>query len=525
MPGLTISRSKAPLLNKIKVALSRTKGPKDASALPIPAQAASVSLLSEPGAGTEPPEPLHPVLTSSSDINYLEASPAILPASTTTVAPVAQQEAPLTINRDDLPPEILAEIFHTYMFWEDKSHLMDPHLEGMISVFVPDSRSAPLLFCGVCGYWRDIAIATPVLWSALAIQTSFNLDIISLWLKRSQGHPLSLYVSIDWDSPSHMREQTPRLMELLYATMPRWQQVSVHLTEAIDMRRFLFTLIPEEGKSPAAILQYLHISADYDVPDLLNHDSFSRLSSFPHPTLRRLTWSNYESPGDFAQVSPFLWTNLQQISFLMLTTADLHSFLKTCKMLQFISIHALHTLVMEGEAITPTVSHTLQSLSIDHVVGDLTDAIALLATPNLRKLTIGPSSSRGHANGLEDFLERSRCKLESLCIVCRTTEFDEVEARIMLHMPIFNAIPHLSLRLLKGLCHPSFPQAIISETAEKWKETAYAQYEHKTHSYHLGWGTLDLAHFHLYEYPFLVKSHIARPKWLVGITDGPLTCA
>ncbi|PPQ87934.1 hypothetical protein CVT24_012974, partial [Panaeolus cyanescens] len=271
-------------------------------------------------------------------------------------------------------------------------------------------------------------------------------------------------------------------MQMLFATMPRWQRVSVHLTEAKDMRNFLYTLIPEEGKSSATLLQNLHISARYsNAPDLLNSDSFSRLSSFPHPTLRRLTWSNYNSVGDFARVPISLWINLQQISFHMLRAVDLHSCLKACTNLQFIFIHTFYAPTSEGNVITPTVAHTLQSLNIGCVIRDLTEAIGLLTIPNLKRLSFGNSSGPGQSKRLQAFLERSGCKLESLSIVCATPEFDEAETRILLLMPIFTAIPHLSLRLIEDGCHPSFPQTIIAECAGQWSATAYVHYEPKNY--------------------------------------------
>ncbi|PPQ86901.1 hypothetical protein CVT24_002734 [Panaeolus cyanescens] len=147
MPDLIISRSSPPFLNKIKVALSRTKASKPTGVVCTSAQAVPVDMLSE--AGGEPCEPHRPVAALPSDVNSLENPPALPPTSSTTVT--QQPEGPLTIN--DLPPEILAEIFHTYMFCEGEPDILDAELEGMVSVFLPNARSAPLLFCGVCGYW------------------------------------------------------------------------------------------------------------------------------------------------------------------------------------------------------------------------------------------------------------------------------------------------------------------------------------------------------------------------------------
>ncbi|PPQ80954.1 hypothetical protein CVT24_013147 [Panaeolus cyanescens] len=423
MPGITISRPRAPLLSKMKIAFSlRTKAPKDTSVVPILAQAVQVDSPSE--AGSEPCEPPRTVVPLPSHIIPLETPSAFLQTSSTT-------GAPLTIN--DLPPEILAEIFHTYMFWDDQSDLLDPELEGMISVFLPNAQSAPLLFCRVCSYWRDVAISTPSLWSAIAIQKSFNLDTIALWLKRSQGHPLSLFIWLFRDASSTVLEHLPLLLQMLYAQIARWRQISIYLPTSELMQSFLCTLIPTEGNSPAVQLEHLHISREYREGPLGNPESLARLSSFPHPTLRRITWDGGFFTPDFSHMPVTLWANLQQMSLARATTNNLLAF--------------------------------------------------LTATP----------------------------------------DFNEAEARRMLQTSIFTTIPHFSLRLLEEVCDPSFPQAIISETAGAWKDTAYAHHEPQNYSHHMGWGTLDLARTYHVDYPFLVKGGNPVILWSVSLTDGPST--
>ncbi|PPQ85932.1 hypothetical protein CVT24_009989, partial [Panaeolus cyanescens] len=120
----------APLLSKIKIAFSRTKAPKATTIVPILAQAAPVDLLSE--SGSKPFEPPQPEVALASDILSLETPPALPP---TLSATATQPGAPLTIN--DLPPEILAEVFYTYMFCEAEPDHLDPELEGLVSVFLP----------------------------------------------------------------------------------------------------------------------------------------------------------------------------------------------------------------------------------------------------------------------------------------------------------------------------------------------------------------------------------------------------
>lgn len=84
-------------------------------------------------------------------------------------------------------------------------------LEVMQEIFVhclpndqyvrPDACKAPLLLGQVCAPWRRAVLATPRLWSSLAIQLSHRnsgrrLSLMKSWISRSSGHPISLFVYI-----------------------------------------------------------------------------------------------------------------------------------------------------------------------------------------------------------------------------------------------------------------------------------------------------------------------------------------
>ncbi|PPR00340.1 hypothetical protein CVT24_004362 [Panaeolus cyanescens] len=491
------------------------------------AQALDNLLQSDPGnlLSTAGGESDKTVMASTSVVSL--NSPHRLPTSPTTLS---QSDAePFTIN--DLPPEIIAKIFYIYMYWEDESHLIDPELEGMVSVFLPDPRSAPLLFCRVCRYWRNVAISTAALWSALAMKESFNLNTVELWLKRSQNHPLSLFLLIySWDSWAHTQEQIPLLLDILYSTMPRWKSIFFHFPDTKRLRDLAFTLSPEEGKSSATQLQFLRISSQIhfsESDERLCIAAYHRLSSFPHPALRRFSWPCDCGTLDFANMPTVLWQNLQEVSLLTTTTGYLYPFLKACTTLRFMVIDTLHTFIWSGDVdvVTPTIAHALESLNIGRLKGYIAEAFGCLTTPKLKRLSYGHSAGGEETEALQDFLERSGCELESLCIVCKTSKFDEAEATIMLRTPIFTAIPNFSLRLKEDGCDPSFAGSIIAETVGRWSATTYARYEPNNRSYHLGWGTLDIAYDYNDYYPFLVKGPVPIPKWTLSYSDGPLTSA
>ncbi|PPR02883.1 hypothetical protein CVT24_002305 [Panaeolus cyanescens] len=521
MPGLTTSRTGVPFLNKIKDALSRTNVVKELNVVTIPASGVPPNANCAGASENQQHESPHPLPDSSiNGSRSCQSNPRPVSLGSPTALGIPSRPS-LAIN--DLPPEILATIFHTYMFWEDESDLIDPELEGMVSVFLPNAHSAPLLFCNVCSYWRNIAISIPALWSSFVIQDNCYTETIALWLQRSQTHPLSLLVSLGNNLAN--TDKLARLMEMLYANMPRWKRVSFHLPTAKDMRNMIFNLIPERGKSPATQLQHLHFCPAYRHNDHRDFHSLSRLSSFPHSTLQRFSWSDFVVL-DFSRIPTTLWSNLRQITFSMITERVLLSFLKACKNLQFINIDFLHETVDAGLPTTPrVVAHNLQALNVGMVVGNLGHTINFLTTPNLKRLSFSHRGGSGIAISLQDFLERSRCTLECLCMICKNPEFDEAETMTMLHSSTFTTIPHFSLRLITGACRESFPRAIIVETSGQWKDVAYAYHDPKNDSYHLGWGLLDIAHTYQLDYPFLIKKPKPTVRWFVGTTPGPLTSA
>jgi hypothetical protein len=84
-----------------------------------------------------------------------------------------------------LPTEILQHIF--------KACLRDKHYVE------PDIRSAPLLLCHICRRWRDVAEATPELWSSIGLNDrcidndSFTA-MVSRWLAASHDRPLAVKI-------------------------------------------------------------------------------------------------------------------------------------------------------------------------------------------------------------------------------------------------------------------------------------------------------------------------------------------
>ncbi|KAK7048952.1 hypothetical protein R3P38DRAFT_2872220 [Favolaschia claudopus] len=87
----------------------------------------------------------------------------------------------------------------------------------------PEPHDAPMLFLAVSRLWRDIALATPKLWTGLLMEPlpcrmGFS-TLCELWVKRAQVLPLSLTLrgSLDLEPPvrNFLAECGPRLQRLV----------------------------------------------------------------------------------------------------------------------------------------------------------------------------------------------------------------------------------------------------------------------------------------------------------------------
>ncbi|KAG1829381.1 hypothetical protein DFJ58DRAFT_737374 [Suillus subalutaceus] len=105
-----------------------------------------------------------------------------------------------------LPTEVLCKIFHICL-------PEFPDLTEYGDLMVPSQLEAPILLTGVCRRWREITVGTPSLWCKLSLQAYSEEEEewqeralgYDLWLKRSQGYPLSLALDCYEDNAARLR--------------------------------------------------------------------------------------------------------------------------------------------------------------------------------------------------------------------------------------------------------------------------------------------------------------------------------
>ncbi|KAJ7776357.1 hypothetical protein B0H16DRAFT_1006138 [Mycena metata] len=107
-----------------------------------------------------------------------------------------------------------------------------PHLQP----FLP--AEAPLLLCGVCAWWRTIALTTPELWARLSVSIGREISdtaqpshpLIEVWIARSGARPLALVLK-----DLGLRSSIDRAEDVLQAFLPhfhRWQSITLLLPNA-----------------------------------------------------------------------------------------------------------------------------------------------------------------------------------------------------------------------------------------------------------------------------------------------------
>ncbi|KAJ7685674.1 hypothetical protein DFH06DRAFT_1159123 [Mycena polygramma] len=153
-----------------------------------------------------------------------------------------------------LPPEIVAQIFM--------------HCLPAAKFIAPNITAAPLILCGVCRLWREVALSTPRLWNSLFLSFDLMLrkgayvDLYQMWLSRARGSPLSLRLQ------GSSEKQVPAgpvksLLNSIIGLSQQWQKMKFNF---IYWRGVASFLLPVQGKLP--LLESLSISIFFpvDVP-------------------------------------------------------------------------------------------------------------------------------------------------------------------------------------------------------------------------------------------------------------------
>ncbi|KAJ7629788.1 hypothetical protein DFH06DRAFT_1480331 [Mycena polygramma] len=278
-----------------------------------------------------------------------------------------------------LPSELISEIF---------LHVLPPY-PYFLQLTGPFS---PTPLTQICQKWRDIALGTPELWSAISSfdnnKDERELCIFELWLERSRHCPLSIKLGTDLDWASD---------ELVAAVIPhraRWQYLKIELGS--------YNLRMLDGPMP--LLRHLDVMVEEDMFE-------STFALHEVPLLRTLVLGNHAALG-----ITFPSTQITSLTLIGIGPPECAPILVQTRNLIYCELHILNfePHIKVEDVLLPCV----QALSFIHLGGSLVKQfLPTFIVPALRSLRIPENFlSPDPIKSLTAFISKSGCGLEELHI-------------------------------------------------------------------------------------------------------------
>lgn len=307
----------------------------------------------------------------------------------------------------NLPPEILGEIFTTYISLPSSTALWED--SNVLSGVRGDS---PIILGQICSYWRSVVLSMPLLWSSIYVEcpTPDHIDLVRMWLERAGTCPLDLCLR-DWLDSSNRgcSEGTEAILKMFVEKSRQWRTLDfvIELRESSILDALEWNALPNlEG---AALCARYWDRATLDTLWAKLHHS---------PSLRQVNWYRCFQDG-FPSHAP--WTRLRHIQTLReLSDADIIFLLRACPSL--LSLDTRYTTSHSESFIPPSIiSHSnLESLAIN-ITSDSIPLFEHIFLPSLQTLRLNNQCTLATTDldemigrPLESFLQRSACSLRVL---------------------------------------------------------------------------------------------------------------
>ncbi|KAJ7135112.1 hypothetical protein C8R46DRAFT_1235211 [Mycena filopes] len=284
-----------------------------------------------------------------------------------------------------LPNEITSEIFKHFL----------PVFPFHTALTGPCS---PTVLTHICRKWRDIALSTPTLWSAISLKAvrlpfALAVEIADLWLTRSRSCPLSINI----DCRSDVSTFLPRIFE----EAARVEELGLEITS--------FDLVPTSRSMPMLRCLHLHIRVDQHSP--LPPTPLPLFSDTPQ-LLRSVVLNHIAA---FHIQLP--WAQLTSVCICPLFPGQCVPVLRQAPNL----LHCQLVFKSNGSVLAELTLPVLESLQL-YDDGGLADSGIMdldnLTVPALRDLTISESFlGEDPIDVLTRFITKSHCKLQEVCIL------------------------------------------------------------------------------------------------------------
>ncbi|KAJ7170884.1 hypothetical protein C8R43DRAFT_981418 [Mycena crocata] len=329
----------------------------------------------------------------------------------------------------------------------------------------------PLLLTCICRQWRNIALATPRLWSKFSILADLpniqrHHEFIERWLSRSGNLPLSLTFrrGYPYEPENPYEEISPevlaahelaatdsmeRCLEVFWNYSRRWQNVKFLLKPSLFQRPSIST---PDGGFP----RLTHITiGSYQRDESFGSEEIKLFGDAAAPQLRSVE-IELDTNGDidlrlfilpWAQLTSFTGKSFveEECYYVLLQTPAL--------------VHCTFSLCKNGDDNAPHAHPSLapmsylKSLSLQ-ASHDLSEILGALTLPSLETLSIRNHRGTNHAiPAVRQLLIRSRCDLRDFTYEGKTYDQANEFSDCLRLMP---ALSSLEVHWATALCAPMF---------------------------------------------------------------------
>ncbi|KAJ7135512.1 hypothetical protein C8R46DRAFT_1234872 [Mycena filopes] len=157
-------------------------------------------------------------------------------------------------NIESFPNEILTEILL--------------HGASILPPNSPDMVPFPTIASWVCHLWRELALATPDLWTTIRINDNpASVRVANLYVARAHDRLLDLTITLPGGPPSSDYSRVPRFTRILLMLEPhwaRWRTLALDVSQN-DGSRLSFCLSEAYAANPAVFTHLTHLRLDGDV--------------------------------------------------------------------------------------------------------------------------------------------------------------------------------------------------------------------------------------------------------------------
>lgn len=329
-----------------------------------------------------------------------------------------------------LPMEITSYIFELFVQAHMEYEWPGPKAAGVS--FLPVAPCIPLRLGAVCKGWRDIAWATPGLWTTLIValacgKRTMDQEVMFQWLRRTGNRPMAIKVGLDENTTKKhgcdacIETDGKAVIQAINQYASQWQCLDLsglpdEVLKELDDSKYTDECTP-------SLLEYLAVGDKLDTPDLV-----SDMPPVLHKSKRKHCPTHLTLVATFPRfMLNISWTQMSSIHMQSVYPAFCFDIIKAAASapLKDLSVSQIHGddeenwFVQETIALPLLVSLTIMEKRTEaRISSTLLDSLELPALKSLcfqREVWDVPGDQLP-AGTIVSLIHRSHCTLQSLTL-------------------------------------------------------------------------------------------------------------